>query len=183
MSLERKQPSKNKLAYSAKECAYLAAFVSLVIALQFVFSFVPGVELVTALLISYSFTMGVRRGMLAATAFSLLRQLVFGFSPTVLILYLLYYNLLTLLFGGIGHKVKRPVKALPWLTVLASLCTVCFTLLDNLITPLWYAYTAKAAKLYFYASLPFMLPQVVCTAVSVFCLLLPLRRAFLLFKK
>lgn len=183
MRLNRKQPNRKKLAYSAKECAYLACFVALTIAVQFVFSFLPGIELVTALFISYSFTLGAKRGMLAATAFSLLRQFVFGFFPTVLILYLVYYNFLTLIFGMIGRKVKNPFKALPWLTALACACTVCFTMLDNLITPLWYGYTAKATKLYFYASLPVMLPQTVCTAVSVACLLLPFHKAFLSFQK
>ena len=156
---EERRAKKQKWAYSAKECAYLATFVSLVIALQFVFSFVPGVELVTALFVGYSFTLGVRRGMLAATAFALLRQFVFGIYPTVLVLYLIYYNLLTLTFGLIGHRVKQPLKALPWLMVLACVCTVFFTMLDNILTPLWYGYTTKAARLYFYASLPFMLPQ------------------------
>ena len=73
---------------SGKECAYLAVFVALVIAAQLLLASIPGVEVVTLLLVTYSFVFGVRRGMIAATAFSLLRMLVFGFSPTVLILYL-----------------------------------------------------------------------------------------------
>ena len=174
---------KKKAVRSAKECAYLAAFVALVIAAQILFSFVPGVEIVTVLFVAYAFVMGARRGMVAATAFSLLRQLVFGFFPTVLVLYLIYFNLLTLCFGVVGLKWRAGVKTLPWIILLACACSVCFTLIDNVLTPLWYSYSAKAAKAYFLASLPFMFPQVICTAVSVFFLLIPLVKVFSRVKK
>lgn len=172
-----------KIVYSAKECAYLAVFVALLLGAQLALSFVPGVEVVTVLFTAYAFTFGCRRGMLAATAFSLLRQFVFGVFPTVLILYLIYFNLLALAFGGLGKKVKNPVKALLLITAVACLCTVSFTLLDDIITPLWYGYSFKATRLYFYASLPIMLSQVVCTAISVFFLFLPLRKVFSIVKK
>ncbi|MBQ7368316.1 MAG: hypothetical protein IJW60_01240 [Clostridia bacterium] len=184
----RQNPTTEKTAKkaavrSAKECAYLAAFVALVIAVQFVLSFVPGVELVTVLFVTYSLTMGARRGMTAATAFSLLRQLVFGFFPTVLVLYLLYFNLLALSFGLLGLKLPVKAKTLPLLTALACLGTVCFTLIDNVLTPLWYGYSASAAWAYFVAAFPFMIPQVICTAVSVATLALPLVKAFYVIKK
>lgn len=167
----------------AKECAYLAVFVALVIAVQLCLAAVPGVELVTVLFVSYAFVFGIRRGMIAATAFSLLRQLLFGFAPTVLVLYLVYYNALTAIFGGIGRGVKDPLRCLWWMVLTACLCTVCFSMLDNIITPLWYGYTKRAARAYFIASLSFMLPQVVCTAVSVSILFIPLQRALKLIKK
>lgn len=176
-------PNGLQIARSAKECAYLSVFVALVIAAQFALSFVPGVEIVTVLFVAYSFAFGCRRGMIAATAFALLRQLLFGFFPTVLILYLIYFNLLCLTFGGLGKKVKNPLKALFPIIALACLCTVSFTLLDNIITPVWYGYSLKATRLYFYASLPVMLPQVICTAVSVGGLFLPLVKVFSIFEK
>ncbi len=177
------KPAKKVAARSAKECAYLATFVALLIAAQLVLSFVPGVEIVTVLFTSYSFVMGARRGMIVATAFSLLRQLVFGFFPAVLVLYLVYFNLLALCFGLIGLKVRLSVKTLPYLTVVACVGTVCFTMIDNVLTPLWYGYSAKAVRAYFLASLPFMIPQVICTAVSVAFLLLPLTKVFSVAKK
>ena len=76
---------KNKVS-TAKECALISVFVSLVIAAQIALSAIPGVEIVTVLFVVYSFSCGVKRGMLSATAFSILRQIVFGFFPTVLIL-------------------------------------------------------------------------------------------------
>ncbi len=168
---------------SAKECAYLAAFVALLIAAQLALSFVPGAEIVTVLFAAYAFAMGARRAMIAATAFSLLRCFVFGFFATVLLLYVIYFNLLALCFGLIGRKWQADIKTLPFLIGIACFCTVCFTMLDNVITPLWYGYSAQAANAYFLASLPFLVPQTVCVAASVAFLLLPLNKAFLLVKK
>lgn len=165
-----------------KDCAYIAVFVALTIAAQLCLSFIPGVEVVTVLFVTFSFAFGRRRGIVAATVFSLLRQLVFGFSPTVLVLYLVYYNLLALLFGFLGWRSKITPLKLVCLTVLACLCTICFTMMDNLITPLWYGYSKRALKIYFYASFSFMIPQVICTAVSVGILFLPLVKIFKVLK-
>ncbi len=168
---------------SGKECAYLAVFVALVIAAQLLLSFVPGVEVVTVLFVTYAFVFGVRRGLIAATAFSLLRMLVFGFSPTVLILYLIYFNALVALFGALGKAVKKPRTALWWLIFVACLCTAGFSMLDNILTPLWYGFSKRATQAYFAAALPFMIPQIVCTALSVGLLFLPLIKAFGWIKK
>ncbi len=173
----------NIWARSAKECAYLAVFVALVMGAQFPLAAIPGVEIVTLLFMSYVFVFGICRGMLAATAFSLLRQIVFPFSPTVLILYLVYYNFLAVVFGGFGHIVKRPLVCLWWLTAVACVCTVCFTMFDNVITPWWLGFSKRAWRAYFYASLSFMIPHVICTAVTIGVLFYPLQRAFRLVKK
>ncbi len=175
---KEKKTSKNSPLKTGRECAYLAVFVALVIAAQLALSVVPAVEVVTLLFVAYSSVFGARRGMLAATAFSLLRQLVFGFYPTVLIVYLLYYNLLTVCFGALGKGGETKGNTLWKYVIVACVCTVCFTLLDNVVTPLWYGYSFKAARLYFMASLPIMLPQVACTAVTVSFLYLPLQRVF-----
>lgn len=181
---ERKKPSlKRAVVKTSKETAYIAVFVALVIAAQLALAFVPGVEVVTLLFVSYAFAFGVRRGVCAATAFALLRQIVFGIYPTVLLLYLVYYNLLAAIFGLLGRRVKRPARNLWWLVVVACLCTVLFTMIDNILTPLWYRMDREAAKAYFFSSLPFMLPQVGCTAVTVGTLFLPLERIFRLIKK
>lgn len=178
-----KKAKKNIWARSAKECAYLAVFVALLIGAQLPLAAIPGVEIVTLLFISYSFVFGICRGMLAATAFSMLRQFVFSFSPTVLVLYLVYYNFLSAVFGGFGHIVKRPLVCLWWLTAAACVCTVCFTLFDNLLTPWWLGFSDRARRAYFYASLSFMIPQVICTAVTVGLLFYPLQRVFRQIKK
>lgn len=177
-----KTTKKKGASYSAKDCAYIAVFVALVIAAQFVLSAVPGVELVTVLFVAYAFSFGAARGMIAATAFSLLRQIVFGIYPTVLILYLIYYNGLAAIFGMLGKNCKASKKQLFKVVLSACVCTVCFTLLDNVITPLWNGYSEKAAVLYFKYSLPVMIPQILCTAITVSFLFLPLCKAFSLWK-
>ena len=170
--------TKKNTCAVGKDCAYIAVFVALTIAAQLCLSAVPGVEVVTVLFVSFSFAFGCRQGMIAATAFSLLRQLVFGFSPTVLILYLIYFNLLALLFGFLGGRMALKAKRVPILTALACVCTVGFTMLDNIITPLWLGYSGKLFKMYFWASFSFMIPQVICTAVSVGVLFFPLAKFF-----
>ena len=173
-----KKLHKNGALRSAKESAYVAVFVALLIAVQLSLSAIPGVELVTVLFVSFAFSFGVGRGMVAATAFSLLRQLIFGFHINVLFLYLIYYNFLCALFGFLGKRIQKPKKALVLLICIACVCTVLFTLIDCVITPLWLSYTKRAAKIYFKASLAVMFPQVICTAVTVGVLFLPLHSVF-----
>lgn len=185
MKKENLQPKeKNSVwVHSAKECAYLAVFVALLIALQLVFTVIPGVELVTVMFVVYAYVMGYKRGMLAATVFSLLRQVAFGVFPKILVLYLIYFNLLTLCFGLLGQKERNIKKFLPMITLIACIGTICFTLFDNVLTPIWLGYSERDAALYFKASLPFMIPQVICTAVSVACLFFPLSKVFYRLKK
>ena len=177
---QQKRQRKTTALRSAKECAYVAVFVALTIASQLAFSAIPSVEIVTVLFVTFAFTFRATRGVVAATAFSLLRQFVFGVDPKVLVLYLLYFNLLALIFGLLGETVKVPNKKLYLIVLIACICTVCFTMIDNILTPLWYGYSQKAARLYFKYSLPVLIPQVVCTAVTTSVLFLPLRKAFLL---
>lgn len=163
---------------SAKECSYAAVFISLVIAAQLVFAAIPGVEIVTLLFVTYAFCFGPLRGVVCATAFSFLRQIVFGIYPTVLILYLIYYNLLVLIFGLLGKCIKKPLKFLWLIIIVVCICTVLFTVIDNILTTVWYGYTERAAEMYWKASLTVMVPQVVCTALSVTFLFYPLFRVF-----
>lgn len=166
------------MSRSAKECALIAVFVAILIVAQIALSAVPGVEVVTVLIVAYSFSCGNKRSMLAVTVFSFLRQIVFGFYPVVLILYLVYFNLLALTFGFIGRKIKNEKKGLIPVVIIACIGTAVFTMLDNVLTPIWYGYSVKATKMYFIASLSFLIPQLVCTAVSVLVLFLPLLKAF-----
>ncbi len=169
---------------SAKEVARTAVFVATLIGAQYALSAVPFVEVVTLLFVCYAYVFGVWRGVVSAVVFAFIRQLIFGFYPVVLVLYLVHFSALSVAFGCLG-KVRRLQgwKLLLVAVALATVMTACFTLLDNLITPLWYAYTPRAAKIYFNASLPFLLGQSVCAAVSVGLLFLPIRNALLLVKK
>ncbi len=155
-------------------------FVALLLGGQFVLSGVAGVEIVTPLLLSFCLYFGVGQGLLVATSFSLLRCILFGFTPTALILYLIYYNLFAVLFGLIGHKIPRPARAVTYviLTACAVGCTAVFTLLDDAITPLFYGFTLRQTQAYFLTSLPVLGIQCLCTLVSVPLLTPPLLRAY-----
>lgn len=237
----------------AKEAAYVAVASALLIGAQYVLSFIAGVEIVTILFVSFVSVFGIRPGVECAVVFSLLRCLLFGFSPTTLVLYLVYFPLLATVFGGLRRMGKRTfercslplvaavnlfllasaaaclavvctdvikvsrlwkttVTVLLWvlfavfvalcltfdglaaakkifgrsaasamrllvLTAVAVLCTAVFTLLDDVITPLMLGYSRLTALTYFYASFTAMLPQCVCTAVTMITLFVPLTTA------
>ena len=166
----------------AKECAYIGVFLATVIAAQAALSVAVGIELVTVLFAAYAYTFGARRGTIAATAFSLLRMLVFGFSLPALLLYLIYYNAFALVMGMLSRIVKKPLNGLFWIVLTVGVCTVCFTLLDDMITPLYLRFSQKAWQLYVYASLPVMGVHTACAAISTAVLFLPLYKAFSLAK-
>lgn len=172
---------KNQIS-SAKGCALIATFVSILIVAQLALSFVPGVEVISVLFITFSFVLGAKSGMISATIFSLVRQLVFGFYPVVLVLYLLYFNLLTFCFGLLGKKAINELKTFPIVIGLSCVFTIMFTMFDNILTPLWYGYSLEMTKLYFIASIPFMIPQVISVLVSVSILFFPLKKVLNLVK-
>lgn len=161
---------------SAKETAAVGLMVALLIGGQYALSAVAGVEIVTVLLLSFSVAFGRKCGMLAATAFSLLRGVVFGFAPSVLLLYLIYYNLFALFFGSL--KNLRGLNGAAAVTLFAILFTACFTLLDDVIYPLYAGLSGRTWKMYFLFSLPVMATQCVCAAVSVGLLYYPLLKIF-----
>ena len=172
VSAQKKQSALRGVGY----VAVVAVFTALLLAAQYALWFVKGVELVTVLLLVFSYRFGVRCGVLSAVAFSLLRCLLFGFFPNVVLLYLFYYPLFAACFGLLGNALHRRtgVRVQMLLTVLAVLFTALFTLLDDALTPLLYGYTKEAALAYFLASLPTMAVQTVCAAVTVLLLFRPL---------
>lgn len=167
---------RGKAVRGVKYVAVTAVFTALLLGPQYALWYVKGVELVTLLLLVFSYRFGVRCGVLSAVAFSLLRCFLFGFFPSVILLYLIYYPLFALLFGLLGRAFSRRIgwRIVLVLTAAAVVCTVCFTLLDDVITPLFYGYTREAALAYFVASLPTMAVQTVCAAVTVGLLARPL---------
>ncbi|MCI8344313.1 MAG: hypothetical protein HFE25_07730 [Clostridia bacterium] len=165
---------------TAKEIAFISVFTALLIGGQFVLSGISGIEIVTVLLLSFSYYFGIRRGLLVANAFSLLRCFIFGFFVNVIILYLVYYNLFVVVFGILGAKFKKELnmKLLVLIVIIASLLTVIFTVLDDIITPLYYGFSIDTMKTYAIASLAAVVPQVICTVLTVILLLPILIRIF-----
>lgn len=152
----------------AKKIVLPSVFTALLIGGQFALSGVRGVEVVTVLLLSFAFRYGIKQGLLVANAFSILRCFIFGFFPTVIALYLIYYNLFVIVFGALGYAFKRKygIKAHVCAVVLAALTTFSFTLIDDVLTPLVFGFSLNAAKSYFYASIPTAIAQTVCAVLT-----------------
>ena len=171
---------RGALFSSAREVAYVAVMTALLIAAQYALAAVAGIELVTALFLPFCTVFGVRRGCMVATCFSLLRCVVFGAMLSVVALYLVYYPLFAAAFGALGRASRgfSPAGKLASTAALAALLTPCFTLIDDVLSPL---ITGVRFLPYFYASLPVMAVQTVCAAVTVSLTFLPLFRVFSMF--
>lgn len=166
---------------NGKDFALIGVFTALLIGGQYALSFVAGIEIVTVLMLSFAYYFGYLRSLIVANAFCILRCFIFGFFPTVIILYFVYYNLFVLVFATAGRLFGgrlSPLK-LVIVTAAAALCTICFTLLDDVITPLYYKFDADTSKAYFTASLYTMATQTACTVVTVALLLPPLNAVYL----
>jgi hypothetical protein len=156
----------------------VAMCVALLIGGQMALSGVSGIEIVTVMLLCFCFHYGVRHGIAVATTFSLLRCFFFGFQVNVIVLYLVYYNVFALFFGWLGKRITGRIS-LPKLCVIvasAMVFTVLFTMLDNVITPLIFAFHKNAAAVYFAQSLYALVPQTICTMVTVSILFVPLTK-------
>ena len=154
----------------------VAMCVALLIGGQMALSGVSGIEIVTVMLLCFCFHYGIRYGIAVATTFSLLRCFFFGFQVNVIVLYLIYYNVFALFFGWLGKRITGRIS-LPKLCVIvasAMVFTVLFTMLDNVITPLIFAFHKNAAAVYFAQSLYALVPQTICTMATVSILFVPL---------
>lgn len=163
----------------SKKITISALFIVILICSQLCLSSLAGIEIVTVLFLAYSFYFGIKMSLITATAFSLLRCLVFGFYPTVIILYLIYYNLFGLFFAFVGKKdCHVPIKKHIFIVVTALLFTIFFTLLDCIINVIFYSFSLQSAKAYLYASLTFAIPQCLCVLVTTAFLFKPLINIF-----
>ncbi len=166
-----------------RDLAIIGIFTAILIGAQLVLAAIAGVEIVTILLLSFCFAFGIKRSVYLVNLFSLLRCLIFGFFPTVVILYLVYYNIFALLIGGLGNKFKHTDSKKSFFVMLAVgvLLTVLFTLLDGVITPAFFGFTFEAAKAYFIASFATLIPQILSAAISIALLFFPLNKVCLKF--
>ncbi len=162
----------------AKDIALVGIYAAVLLAAQFALSFVAGVEIVTALLVCFAFSFGFKRSFALVNCFIVLRSLIFGFFLSVFVLYLIYYNIFALAFSLLGKRMrgKRSILCALAAVAMAAVFTVCFTLLDDVITPLFYGFSIDAAKAYFIASLPTMCIQTVCAVITVALLFIPLTK-------
>ena len=193
MKLEKREKKAVSGLFSTKGIAITAVVVALLIGAQFVLSFVPGVEVVTLIFSVFCVVFGPVYGVIAALAFSLLRMLIYGFEPSVAILYLTYYpafaivtgfygkllrsaNYRAFLRGGDDENSEKPAKKGLFVVLyvgfilLVGILTCTFTLIDDVVTPIMMGFGESSTRLYFYRSLPVMATQVTCAVAS--CVLL-----------
>lgn len=170
--------TKESAVKSSKEVALIAVSCALLIGGQFALSAVAGVEIVTVLLASFAVVFGVKRGVLLAVAFSLVRCLIFGFFPSVIILYIIYYPLFALVCA-LASKGKYTCYSAV-ISVFAIILTAGFSFLSGLIDHLMYGVD-------FWAYMTFgvwvSVTQIVCAAVTCFAFMPLLRRLFKDIKK
>ncbi len=169
-------PNVLNVRNGARNIVTAGVFTALLIGAQFALSGIAGVEFVTVLLLVFCYNCGVRQGMLVANAFTILRCVLFGFMPTVILLYAIYYNLFAVLFGLVGKAFKRKYSIAKHaaLVLLAVAMTALFTVIDNIITPLFFEYSTQAAKAYWLTSLYTAVPQMLCALITTLCLFPPL---------
>ena len=161
-----------------------AMCVAMLIGGQLALTSISGIEIVTVMMLTFCYCYGIRHGVAVATAFSLLRCFVFGFQINVIVLYLVYYNLFAIFFGWLGKRFSGETSLLKTVAVVASAVafTALFTLLDDIITPLIGGFHPNAAKVYFLQSFTAMIPQSVCTLVTVSVCFVPLTKVIQKFK-
>ena len=154
---------------TAKNITLPSVYTAILIGGQVVLSGISGIEIVTVLLLAFCYKYGVKQGLLVANAFSLLRCFLFGFYLNVLILYFVYYNTFVIVFGLLGKEFNNSygIKSHIVIIVVAMIMTASFTLFDNVLTPLIYGFSQNATKAYFLASLYTVVPQIMCTMVTV----------------
>jgi len=160
--------------------ALIGVYIALLIGGQLALSGIVGVEIITALLVVFCFRFGIKDGLVIATAFSLIRCFIFGVFPSVVMLYLIYFNLLALVMGSVGliFKNKLSILSVTIIVVVTAVLTACFTLLDDIITPLYYGFSQKATKAYFVASIPVIVAQVPISSISTAIFIYPLYKCF-----
>ncbi len=163
-----------------KQLAFISIFTAILIGSQFALSFISGIEIVTVLFLAFAYVFGIKMSLFVANSFSLLRCIVFGFFPNILILYLTFYNLFALIIGFIGTRLQHKLNLKIHITLIfiSIILTVSFTMLDNLITPIYYGFTKEASIAYATMSLTACVPQIICSTVTVSLLFYPLYRVF-----
>ena len=169
----------------AKKIAICGAFCALLIAIQYVFNAVKGIELVTLFFYAFCFSFGWTYGVLVAVAYTFLRCFIYGFFPAVIILYLIYYPLFAVVahFAGKLLSNRSPIKQVVFSSLICLCMTLIFTLLDDIVTPLFFSFDKKAFIAYFYQSIPTCLIQCACTVMTISFAFYPLKKAFTYLRK
>lgn len=142
--------NKNKTTKSAKRIAFSGVMGALLVVGKFALSFIPNVEVVTTLLVSFCFVFGFD-GVIASLVFCTADVIIYPPSIDVIVSYYIYWNLMALtvaVMKELGVKKFTPY----FLTTVGF--TVCFGALTSFMNSLFFGVPFVAvylAGLYFYA--------------------------------
>lgn len=97
---------KNKI-FTAKSMAYSGLLAALLVGGKYALSFIPNVEIVSALIVLTSVFMGLNVSLPAVIVFCVADNFVYGFYPTVLIQYLIHWPALAISSYLVSRKSKE----------------------------------------------------------------------------
>lgn len=132
---------------------------------------VPVLLLCIAILCSYYAICGIPISIFYQSKVSIMLWILFGICTCILISYIF------LCFMTRSNLASDAIIVI----ALAICCTIIFTLLDDVITPLIYGYSFDVAIGYFYTSFLALLPQTISVSISVAILFYPLKKVMRMF--
>jgi energy-coupling factor transport system substrate-specific component len=134
-------------------------------------SFIPNVEIVTLLLLIYTVSLGVKRGLLITLIFTTTEIFIYGFSTWVLA----YYFVWPLLIIIIG-LFKRQIKTEYGFAFIAGIFGLTFGFLFAIFESFFYGYAYGIA--YWIRGIPFDIVHGVSNYIVVIILYKPLTKVF-----
>lgn len=112
----------NKGIFYTKKVVLIALFGALLSTLKLLLSFLPNIEIITLLIVAFTYVFGIALSMGATLVFCLLEILIWGFNPSWLISYLLHWPTVVMVsFLLKKSKINRPVFIAITLSVITAL--------------------------------------------------------------
>lgn len=136
-------------------------------------SIVPFLLLCLAISCAYYAISGISISILYQSKITIMLWILFGICIFILLSYIV------LCFVTINKSSSDVIIVI----ALAVCCTVLFTMMDDIITPLIYGYSFDVAIGYFYTSFLALLPQTISVFISVAILFYPLKKVMQMFCK
>ena len=142
--------TKTKRHFSAKRIAFAGVMGAILIVSKFALSFIPNVEIITTLLISFCFVFGFD-GVIASLIFCTADAIIYPFSLDVAVSYFVYFNGLAI-FIAILKEFK--VKSFTVYLLTAIVSTILFGVITSLFYSLFFGvnfFVVYTAGLVYYA--------------------------------
>jgi hypothetical protein len=115
----------NKTTCHIKRLVLIALFGALCSAFKFFLMYIPNVEVVTLLIVVFTYVFGLGMGMGATIVFCVIEGLIWGFNPTWLVAYFIHWPTVSLVtFFMQKGRLKNPIV----IAIIISAVTVLFGL-------------------------------------------------------